>query len=58
MRVFVYRFNLLFSEAKPAFLSVIQIMQSYAAMASKFQPLSIEYLPTHYGTEKVASKLD
>lgn len=45
MGVFIYRFNMPLSEAQTAFkfLSVIQVMQRYAAMASNFKHLSIEY---------------
>lgn len=48
MNVFIYEFNLLFNEAKPAFLC----NTNHAKISSN------EYLPIHYGTEKVASKLD
>lgn len=60
MGVFICSFNLPLSEVQAAFkfLSVIQVMQRYAAVASNFKHLSIEYLLVHYWTEKVASKLD
>lgn len=50
MGVFIYRLNLPLSEAQTTlkFLSVIQVMQRDAAMASNFQYLSIEYLLVRY----------
>lgn len=45
MSVCIYKFNLLFSEAKPVLLSVIQIIQRYAAVNTCQSMTGLRRLP-------------